>query len=109
MLRPGLLADVEIIVEKIPNAVHIPSQAVFDREGKPIVFVKVGDTFEARPIKISKQSESTTIIASGVKPNDIIALVNPEAKPSAKKGESGTGGSGGGGNPVKGMGGKGGE
>ena len=33
LLRPGLLADVEIIVEKIPNALHIPAQAVFEKNG----------------------------------------------------------------------------
>ena len=32
LLRPGLLADVEIIVEKIPNAIHVPTQAVFEKE-----------------------------------------------------------------------------
>src|SRR5206468_7252502 len=33
LLRPGLLADVEIIVEKITDAIHIPNQAVFERDG----------------------------------------------------------------------------
>ena len=40
LLRPGLLADVEIIVEKIPNAIHVPNQAVFEKEGKLVVYVK---------------------------------------------------------------------
>ena len=31
LLRPGLLADVEIIIDKIPDAIHIPSQAVYER------------------------------------------------------------------------------
>lgn len=106
LLRPGLLADIEIIVEKIPNAIHIPSQAVFEKEGKPIVFLKVGNLYEERPIRIAKQSESTTIIASGLKANDVIALVNPEAKPGEKKSAGGKSDSG---NPVKGMGSKGGQ
>ena len=42
LLRPGLLADVEIIVEKIPNAIHIPAQAVFEKNGHLVVFVKEG-------------------------------------------------------------------
>ena len=40
LLRPGLLADVEIEVEKIPNALHVPKQAVFRKGGKPIVYVQ---------------------------------------------------------------------
>ncbi len=34
LLRPGLLADVEIMVEKIPDALHVPAQAVFQKNGK---------------------------------------------------------------------------
>lgn len=85
LLRPGLLADVEIIVEKVQNAINIPVQAVFEKEGKQVVFVKVGNKFEAREIKPLKRSESTMILASGVKPGDVIAMANPEAKPGDKK------------------------
>ena len=49
LLRPGLLADVEIIVEKIPNAIHVPAQAVFEKDGKQIVYVRKTDRrFEER-------------------------------------------------------------
>src|SRR5216117_3785371 len=40
LLRPGLLADVEITVERIANAIHIPAQAIFEKEGKPAVWVE---------------------------------------------------------------------
>ncbi len=85
LLRPGLLADVEIIVEKIPNAIHIPVQAVFEKEGKPVVYVKVANTFEPRVIKPLKRSESTMVIAEGLKAGEILAL----ADPTARKGEEG--------------------
>ncbi len=80
LLRPGLLADVEIIVEKIPNAIHIPVQAVFESEGKPVVYVKVGNTFEPRIITPLKRSESTMVVSSGIKPGEIVALSDPTAK-----------------------------
>jgi multidrug resistance efflux pump len=85
LLRPGLLADVEIIVEKIPNALHIPVQAVFDKEGKLLVYVKSGNTFEPREIKPLKRSESTMVIADGLKAGETIALADPTAKPGDKK------------------------
>ncbi len=83
LLRPGLLADVEIIVENIPNAIHIPVQAVFEKDNKPIVYVKTGKHFEARFIKPLKQSESTMVVAEGLKEGEIIALADPNAKPGA--------------------------
>ncbi len=96
LLRPGLLADVEIIVEKIPNAIHIPNQAVFEHDGHPIVYVKSHGRFEERPIRISKRSESTTVIADGIKEGELIALANPtEKKGDKQSGESGGGSVGG--------------
>lgn len=85
LLRPGLLADVEIIVEKIPNAVHIPIQAVFEKEGKMVVYVKTGNRFEERSFKPLKQSESTMVVADGLKEGDLVALADPTAAKGDKK------------------------
>jgi hypothetical protein len=93
LLRPGLLADVEIIVEHIPNAINVPMQAVFEREGKPVVYVKNGNVFEPRVIKLFKRSESVMVISEGLKPGEIVALADPTAKrgeaKKEKKGDSG--------------------
>jgi biotin carboxyl carrier protein len=86
LLRPGLLTDVEITVERIPNAIHIPAQGVFEKDGQPAVWVQSGRRFEQRVVKLARRSESTMVIASGLKPGDVIALSDPTAKPSDKKG-----------------------
>ncbi len=92
LLRPGLLADVEIIVEKIPNAIHIPTQAVFEKDGRPVVYVKTGGRFEARSVKFAKQSESTMVVSEGLKPGELVALADPEAKAADKKSDKSGGG-----------------
>jgi multidrug efflux pump subunit AcrA (membrane-fusion protein) len=97
LLRPGLLADIEIIVEKIPNAIHIPTQAVFEKDGKPVVYVRTGGRFEERVIRLAKRSESTMVISEGLKPGEEVALSNPTAIGSKKQG---TGKSGGGTGPA---------
>ena len=104
LLRPGLLADVEIIVEKIPNAIHIPVQAVFEKDNKPLVYVKTDKGFEERFIKPLKRSESTMVVAEGLKEGEIIALANPFAKPGEQE-QQAKPSSGGGGSPVGGFGG----
>lgn len=94
LLRPGLLSDVEIIVEKVPNAINVPNQAVFERNGQMLVYVRMPNgKFEERPIKALKRSESVMIIASGVKAGETVALADPNAKPGEqkKKGSSGAG------------------
>jgi multidrug resistance efflux pump len=89
LLRPGLLADVEIIVERIPNAVHIPSQAIFDRDGRSVVYVQNGNRFEEREVKPLKRSESVVVISEGLKANEVIAMSDPTASKDTgtKKGE----------------------
>ena len=93
LLRPGLLADVEIIVEKIPNAIYIPAQAIFEKEGKSLVYVKQGNKFVAREVKLLKRSESLMIIAEGLKAGEEISMQDPNAKPSDKKKKGDGGGS----------------
>lgn len=85
LLRPGLLADVQIIIEKVPDAINVPMQAVFEREGKTVVYVKRGKEWEPRVIKPLKRSESTMVIAEGLKPGETVALADPTAKKSSDK------------------------
>jgi hypothetical protein len=85
LLRPGLLADVEIIVEKVPNAIYIPNQSLFEKDGKPVVYVKRGEKFEPQVVQIAKRSEALTILSGGINPGDTIALADPFAKPGDKK------------------------
>jgi len=86
LLRPGLLSDVEIVVEKIPDVLHVPTQAVFQRNGHAVVYVQQKNgKFEAREVQLQKQSESLMVLASGVKPGEVIALADPTADKSDKK------------------------
>jgi len=94
LLRPGLLADVEIQVEKIPDALHVPAQSVFNKGGKYTVFVlKKDGKYEPREVQLLKQSESTMVLSGGVQAGEVIALGDPTAdKSDKKKGEKKSGG-----------------
>ncbi|HYP09814.1 MAG TPA: efflux RND transporter periplasmic adaptor subunit [Bryobacteraceae bacterium] len=85
LLRPGLLADVEIILEKIPDAINVPNQAVFEKDGKQVVYVRNEKGWEERVIQPVKRSESVMVIAGGVKPGDTIAMSDPFTKSGDKK------------------------
>jgi hypothetical protein len=87
LIRPGLLADVEIILERISNAINVPANAVFEKDGKHVVYVKNGNRWDERTIKPLKRTESTMVIASGVQPGETVALGDPTAKPGDKKKE----------------------
>jgi hypothetical protein len=101
LLRPGLLSDVEIQVEKLTDVIHVPAQAVFQKNGQYLVYVQVKGKYEPRQVQLVKQSESMMVIASGVQPGEIVAMADPSADSKKKNGEKKS--QGGGGNPMGGM------
>ena len=77
-MRPGQTAQIVIRGETLKNVLHIPRQAVFMRNGKPVVFVRAGRTFESKPIQI-KHSMESQIVVDGISEGTEVALVDPEA------------------------------
>ena len=85
-LRPGMSASAEIIIEKEPNQLLIPTRASFDKEGKPAVYVQIGKNFVTRDIKIGKRNDEEIVVTGGLKENEIVTLESPaEAAKKAKK------------------------
>ena len=85
LLRPGLLADVEITVEKLPNAIHVPTQAIFQKDGQNVVYVQQKNgRFESRKVQLIKRSESMMALSSGVEPGETVALSDPSADKKKK-------------------------
>jgi HlyD family secretion protein len=81
LLRPGLLADVEVEIEKIPNALHVPKQAVFPRGNQNVVFVQGADgKFTQRNVQVLRQSETMMVLSAGVEPGETVALSDPTAQ-----------------------------
>ena len=65
---------------EIPDALHVPRQAVFEKSGKTHVFAKVGDRFEQREVKIEHVTESRVVL-TGVSEGTEVALVDPNTAP----------------------------
>lgn len=87
-LRSGQTAHVTIAGQEIKDALFLPRQVLFDKEGKPVMYVKNGDKFEEREVKVTHRTESQITI-EGLKEGDEVALVNPEkAAAGAKAGSA---------------------
>jgi multidrug efflux pump subunit AcrA (membrane-fusion protein) len=93
---------VEIQVEKLPDVIHVPAQAVFQKNGQYLVYVRKNGKFEARPIQLVKQSESMMVISNGVQAGEVVAMADPSPDKNAKK-NADKKSQGGGGNPMGGM------
>jgi len=86
-MRPGVTCDVQILGEQIRNALLLPRQAVCEKDGKPVVYVRLGKEFEAKEIKVLHRSESRVAI-EGIGEGVEVALANPEKSDSKKPGKS---------------------
>jgi multidrug efflux pump subunit AcrA (membrane-fusion protein) len=75
-LRPGLTAQIEIVGDKRTNALYIPRQALFQKDGKQTVYLKSGRNFEQRQVKIQWENESRAAI-EGLRERDEVSLVDP--------------------------------
>lgn len=80
-LRAGASARLVIEGKELTGALHAPRQAVFARSGKNHVFLKAGDRFEEREVKVTQRTESRVVI-EGVTEGAEIALVDPNARPA---------------------------
>ena len=83
LLRPGLLADAEVIVESIPDTLYIPYQAVFDEGAQTIVYVLENGRLQSRRVQLGRRSESQVAVIDGVAEGDLVSLYRPEDAPTA--------------------------
>lgn len=85
-LRPQMNGRMDITVDRIPNAISVPSKAVFARDGKPVVLVPDKDGVRAAPIELLARNPDEVAIR-GIEAGTQVALVdNPSEE--RKKGES---------------------
>ena len=94
-LRPGLTAQIVLFGTKSANTLYVPRLAVFQKDGKQIVYLKKSSGFEQLQVTVGSQNESRTAL-DGLKAGDQVALIDPTAP--RKSSASGSGSPLGGGN-----------
>lgn len=78
-LKAGVSARVTLDGKEVADALHVPRQAVVEKNGKSYIFVKVGDHFDQREVKVAQRTESRVAI-TGLPEGTEIALVDPTAR-----------------------------
>lgn len=76
-MRPGMTAVARIATERIPDVVLIPAEAVFQRDGAPIVYRLDGSGFVETGVTITKRGKEQAIVGAGVKAGDRVATRRP--------------------------------
>ncbi len=76
-IRPGMTAVARIATERISNQVLVPSDAVFQKDGSPVVYELDGSKFVERKIQISRRGKEQAAVTSGIQPGAKIAARRP--------------------------------
>jgi len=78
-LRPGLSVRISIETGRLDGVLAVPAQALFERDGKPFVYVKTDQGFTPRDVKLIRRSESQVVV-EGVNEGQLVALASPDQK-----------------------------
>jgi hypothetical protein len=86
----GQKARAVVRLEEAEGVLAIPRGAVFEKDGKRVVYRREGRRFVPVEIVVGRQSISRVVLDSGLAAGDVIALRDPTAKralgPSASGG-----------------------
>ena len=81
-LKPGISAEVEIMIDTRVDALFVPLQCAFLEGGKHWVNVAVGAQTKRREVTVGLANDSYVEILEGLKEGDQVLLYNPNLPPS---------------------------
>lgn len=73
-LKPGMSASAEIVIERTPEVVSVPLEAVFEVGGKPVVYLA---NKKPRDVKVGRRNHLDCELLSGLEGNETVCLVDP--------------------------------
>jgi len=77
-LKPGLTATVDIIVDKLKDALYIPLEAVFlDELDRTVVYVHKNGKIEPQVVETGESNDRVVVIKNGLQEGDEVLLARP--------------------------------
>ncbi|MGC8976261.1 MAG: efflux RND transporter periplasmic adaptor subunit [Candidatus Ratteibacteria bacterium] len=73
-MRPGMNADVEILIKELKNVIAVPIVAVNFEKGNPYCEVLQGRNIIRKNIKLGESSETMIEVKEGLKEGDVVVL-----------------------------------
>ena len=79
-LKPGMTAQLTVVVDRVANALTIPVEASFQKSGQTVAYVWQGSRFQERVIEVERRSRDRILVAKGLSAGDRVALKDPTVK-----------------------------
>ncbi len=99
IMKPGQRLRAELRLDERPQALTVPRGAVFEREGKRVVYRRNGTRFEPVEVELGPAGPGRVEVERGLEAGDVVALrdpTRPEGPASPETGALGPGPMGGG-------------
>jgi multidrug resistance efflux pump len=76
-VKPGQRVEATIVLEERAGAITVPRQAVFEADGRSVVYVRRGSRFEPKDVRLGPAGLGRQVIEDGVEPGELVALRDP--------------------------------
>lgn len=80
VMRPGLRVRAALALLDLTGVLAVPRQAIFEDDGKTVVFKKDGARFTPVEVELGAAGPGRVVLSKGVAEGDLVALVHPEGR-----------------------------
>jgi HlyD family secretion protein len=80
-LKPGMNANVEVLVADLPDVLHCPMQAIHQSGGRTFAYVDRGGKPELVPVDVGLNNERSVVVTAGLNEGDRVYLALPPDAP----------------------------
>ncbi len=87
-LRPGMTSNILITVEALNDVLWVPSQALFESDGRAFVYLRTPQGFVPHDVQLVRRSESQAVV-TGIAEGELVAMSNPDQSKAAKAEDKG--------------------
>ncbi|MBI4892255.1 MAG: HlyD family efflux transporter periplasmic adaptor subunit [Acidobacteria bacterium] len=89
-LRPGMSARILVTTQVLKSALWIPSQALFESDGRAFVYLNSNGSFSPKDVKLVRRSESQVVV-EGLSDGQVVSLASPDLISRKKDGSQSSG------------------
>jgi multidrug efflux pump subunit AcrA (membrane-fusion protein) len=75
--KPGMSARVDLLLERIDDALSVPIEAVFRADGQPVVYTRGLGGWSPTPVELGTENDTHVVVVSGLEAGAEVALVDP--------------------------------
>ena len=91
VMKPGQRVLATLLLGEEKDVLSIPRQALFDRDGKKVVFRRDRGGFTPVPVTLGASAVGRVVVTAGLADGDVIALADPENPAAPAAGAKGGG------------------